>query len=131
MKIQILEHTGDARGWLYQLQQESHEFIGEIREMHMASIKPGSIRGNHLHLRKKEMLVMMVEDTCQLYWKLPEKLEPKIETFNKGTIVIEIEPGTAHAIYNNGQKDLIINSYSDTPYSPETDDTEPIILIKP
>ncbi len=61
MKIQITElsNRGDARGFSFTAPAEALAFVGRMADVHLASTRPGAVRGNHYHLRRREAIVVL------------------------------------------------------------------------
>src|ERR1035437_3776607 len=60
-RIQITElsNSGDARGFSFTAPVEALAFVGRMADVHLASTKPGAVRGNHYHLRRREAIVVL------------------------------------------------------------------------
>jgi dTDP-4-dehydrorhamnose 3,5-epimerase-like enzyme len=60
-KVQItqLNNNGDARGFSFMAPAEALAFVGRMADVHLASMKPGAVRGNHYHLRRREAIVVL------------------------------------------------------------------------
>jgi predicted RNase H-like nuclease len=85
------------------------------------ALRPGAIRGNYAHRTEREIVVVLYSDRWTLF---AESEEPR--TFNDaGAVRIEIDPGSAYAIRNDGGADLHLF------ISGRTDDLEPRMLVEP
>ena len=70
MKIQIstLDNTGDARGLAFTAPSHALDFVGRIADIHFASVSPGTVRGNHYHLHKRQALILFPGAAWSLHW---------------------------------------------------------------
>ena len=66
-KAKELEIHSDQRGWLVEMLKKN-ELRDEIKQIYVATIKPGCIRGNHYHLRRTEWFFIS-EGEIKLYLK--------------------------------------------------------------
>jgi oxalate decarboxylase/phosphoglucose isomerase-like protein (cupin superfamily) len=121
MKIQISElgNRGDVRGFSFTTPPEALDFVGEIRDMHLASTLPGAVRGNHYHLRRREAIVMLPGTTWSLHWHEGEGMATEKHSFDgSSAVLILISPGTSHAVRNEGSTPLWFVACSSEPHDP-------------
>ena len=99
-----------------------------ISECHVATVRPGAIRGNHFHTRRREVLVVMYADRWTLLWDEGEGTPMQSRAYEgSGAIVMEVDPLCAHAVRNDGARDLHLVSLGDT----RETDTFPRRLAEP
>ena len=108
-----LTNGGDSRGDSFNLPPRAFQFIGDIKEEHIATIEPDAIRGNHYHVGRKEFIIVLFQDSWIFAWDqgkgtIPDK---KIFTGN-GAVLIEIDSENSHAIKNIGNQKLTIIAVS-------------------
>lgn len=127
LKRYSLKKSSDERGWLI---QSEHKEISESMKYFLVSFsKPGAIRGNHYHKRKREWFSIL-QGKVELYLY-------DLKTKEKGTYIIssekmefvEMEPNVAHAIKNIGKQELIFFEVIDEPFDPQDPDTYPYKII--
>lgn len=112
-----LDNGGDTRGSSFVPPPECLEFIGTIRDMHIATILPGAVRGNHYHQQHREVIVVVHADHWSFHWDLGPDSEIHRERFSgAGAVMIEIAPLASHAIRNDGAAELYIVGFSDAPF---------------
>jgi len=102
-KIQELEIHSDQRGWFMEMHRAS-KINQEIKQVSVASIKPGQIRGNHYHLGKTEWFVV-IGGKAEFYLEDPktkEKIRFKLNP--KKPKVVTVFPKIAHAVKNTDNK---------------------------
>jgi oxalate decarboxylase/phosphoglucose isomerase-like protein (cupin superfamily) len=120
-KIQITELTnsGDMRGFSFTAPTDSLAFVGRMSDVHLASTKPGSVRGNHYHLRRREAIVVLPGTKWSLHWDEGEN-EPAQHRGFDGTlaVLVLVSPGASHAVRNDGERDLWLAAISSETYDP-------------
>jgi predicted RNase H-like nuclease len=124
VRVAPLVPRTDARGSSFDV----HLPFGNLAECHVATIRPGAIRGNHFHLQRHEVLVVMYSDRWTLLWDEGEGTPVQSRAYDgSGAVVLEASPRTAHAVRNDGARDLHIVSLGDT----RETDTFPRRLAEP
>lgn len=120
-KIQIIEllNSGDARGPSFSTPAEALAFVGDLGDVHVVSARPGAIRGNHLHLRRREALLVLPGANWSLHWNERESLRPEHRDFDgSSAMLVLVPPGAAHAVRNDGDRDLWRMVISSGAYDP-------------
>jgi oxalate decarboxylase/phosphoglucose isomerase-like protein (cupin superfamily) len=123
MKIQIseLDNHGDGRGFSFSPPPEALDFLGSIADMHLASTAPGAVRGNHYHLHKQEVIIVLPGSEWSLHWDEGKGTATQHRTFNGRTAVLaRISPGCSHAVRNDGASLLWLVACSSEAYDPAT-----------
>lgn len=119
--------SDDERGVSVNFTAESSDFLGEIKDIHYASILPGKVRGNHYHIDRKEIILVDFTDE----WVLASQTSQSSVTTRKfsgvGLALIKVESMVTHAIKNTGQRHLTIVAICNTPFRPE--ETIPNIIL--
>ena len=93
--------------------------LGQIRDIYIAPVAPGAIRGNHFHLRRKEALIILYETEWVLYWDEGENTPTcQIRFLGAGARVILVEPGSSHAVRNTGTRELLLLGLFSESYDP-------------
>lgn len=119
-----LAGNGDERGCSYSIPQRALDYIGRVKDVHLASIGPGKIRGNHYHTGRKEFIVILYENQWVFAWETADETAGQQKHFDgRGCVLTEIESGVVHAIKNTGKTPLYIMAFSPTRYDPEHSDT--------
>jgi oxalate decarboxylase/phosphoglucose isomerase-like protein (cupin superfamily) len=107
--IQIFElpNREDARGLSFAAPAEALAFVGHLGDVHFASTKPGSVRGNHYHLRRKEASIVLPGCKWSLHWAEGPDAEVESREFaGSAAVLVLIEPQTPHAMRNDGEGEL-------------------------
>ena len=68
IEIINLKDYGDIRGALFSVSEVDIGFLDKIQNIHFGKIRPNSIRGNHFHDQKKEILIIAHSDIWTLAW---------------------------------------------------------------
>ncbi|HLI85854.1 MAG TPA: hypothetical protein VKV17_18215 [Bryobacteraceae bacterium] len=66
-EIKRLADRGDMRGSSYTPGHNWHAFLDTIADLHVATVLPGKIRGNHFHQRKREIILIVHTDRWSFY----------------------------------------------------------------
>lgn len=130
-RVQILDlnDTGDHRGSSFTIPTFAIEFVGTVRDLHLAAILPGAIRGNHYHLRRMEAIVVYYHSAWTFHWDegtptpAPDPTLPVLPVHRRdfsgtGAVVILITPGCSHAVENCGTQPVTILGISSEAYDP-------------
>jgi predicted RNase H-like nuclease len=121
VRIHELSARSDPRGESYSLPLP----FTSIAECHIATIRPASIRGNHFHTQRRELLTVLHADRWTLFWDEGEGTEVQSRAFEgTGAVLIDADPLCAHAVRNDGATDLQLLSLGDT----ATTDTLPRVV---
>ncbi|HEY1679291.1 MAG TPA: hypothetical protein VGG04_16360 [Candidatus Sulfotelmatobacter sp.] len=119
IQIQELSNRGDARGFSFTAPAEALAFVGRMSDVHLASTKPGSVRGNHYHLRRREAIVVLPGTKWSLHWDDGEGLPPQHHQFDGSVaVLVLVSPGASHAVRNDGDRELWLTAISSESYDP-------------
>ena len=127
--ITPLTDRGDARGGSWSVPVSWEEFLPAVRDLHVTTVLPGHARGNHYHLRRREVIVILHSDSWTLFWDEGEGTPIGRRTFGgRGAVLLLVEPGAAHAVVNTGTSTLQTLGLTGEPYSAADPDTHPRLL---
>lgn len=130
IRIRALMNRGDVRGNSFNIPEETFRFIRNMNDVHIASVAPGCIRGNHYHVERKEFIVVLYSGSWSLGWDSGKGTNARTENFEgEGAALVEIEPDISHAIKNTGKNELIIIAVSSVRYDPSKPDTVKRVVI--
>lgn len=129
MRFVELDDLGDERGSVYSLPAEALDALSDVRNVHVTTLKPGYVRGNHVHSRQREVILIMGPGAWEFHY-VPEPGGPAgVKAFSGAvTVAVEVEPEVAHAIKNVGERDITILSCTDLAYDPAAPDVTEHIL---
>jgi dTDP-4-dehydrorhamnose 3,5-epimerase-like enzyme len=121
--VELAQHSDDGRGFSFSLPAVCREQLGRIGDMHLASIEPGHVRGDHFHVERREVLVVFPHDAWSLHWDGGEGTPAAHRDFTDvAAIAVIISPHTAHAIRNDGTHAMTMISMTDGEYDPDRPD---------
>jgi oxalate decarboxylase/phosphoglucose isomerase-like protein (cupin superfamily) len=118
--VEHLPGTVEERGLSVSVLGEYLRAIGPVKDVHIAAIRPGAVRGNHFHTRKQEIIAVAYQDRWSLHWDRGADGERRSRDFEgAGGVVVRLPLGWSHAIRNDGAVDLWIVALSDRAYDPD------------
>ncbi|MFH1181018.1 MAG: WxcM-like domain-containing protein [bacterium] len=101
-KIKKLKVHLDDRGWLVEL-LKADQIEKPVKQIHISSINPGYVRGNHYHLKRMEWFFVIAGETELGLEDIKTKKKVRFKLSSKNPRVITIFPRVAHAVKNIGQ----------------------------
>lgn len=118
-RIVVLDDIGaDERGESFSVPLQYLEFLGAPKDVHIASIRHGHVRGNHYHVERHELILVLPHDVWSLHWDVGADTDICTRTFQgAGAVAIAVPPHSAHAIRNDGRAPLWLIAASDFHYS--------------
>ncbi|MGA1986812.1 MAG: hypothetical protein ABSG72_11130 [Candidatus Sulfotelmatobacter sp.] len=120
-KIRITElNSGlDPRGFSFTVPAEALAFVGRMADVHLASTKPGSVRGNHYHLRRRTAIVVLPGVKWSFHWDEGEGSATEHREFDGArAVLVLISTGASHAVRNDGDDTLWLVAISSETYDP-------------
>ncbi len=104
----VLEKRTDERGWVIDplVPSPRGERLGHV---HLASLEPGAIRGNHVHSGVAEY-VLVWGGRAEIAWEEDGRVARE-EVSGDTLVVFEIAPGIAHAVTNVGATTAYLIAY--------------------
>jgi dTDP-4-dehydrorhamnose 3,5-epimerase-like enzyme len=128
IKISELPNSGDMRGFSFTAPSEALAFVGRMSDVHLASTKPGSVRGNHYHLRRREAIVILPGSKWSFHWDEGDGTSAQHREFDGGlALLILVSPGASHAVRNDGAQDLWLAAISSETYDPAESVTRKVV----
>lgn len=122
-------HNRDARGWNIHPIDYALLEAGGVDNIHIVSMEPGAIRGNHLHRRQTEY-VFIIGGPCLVAAKNPETGEEfSIVVEQDDLHIFRASPGVAHAFKNVSGHTVYALCHSDLRFDPGNVDMEPFAVI--
>jgi dTDP-4-dehydrorhamnose 3,5-epimerase-like enzyme len=118
LDFRFLSDSTDERGQSVSLTSDELAVLGEVRDVHIACIEPGSIRGNHYHLFRRELITVVYDGDFSVHWDTGEGTQRRSRNFSgSGGISFAPPLGWAHAVRNDGASVIWIFVASDKPYN--------------
>ena len=121
MKVQIseLSNSVDVRGLSFTAPAEALAFVGRMADMHLASIRPNAVRGNHYHVKRREAIVVLPGSRWSLHWDEGTGTPTQHRAFDGGcAVLVLVAPGASHAVRNDGAEPLWLVAISSEAYDP-------------
>jgi oxalate decarboxylase/phosphoglucose isomerase-like protein (cupin superfamily) len=118
-KIQFiaLPNHGDARGFSVTVPAEALKFLVRVADVHLASIKPGTVRGNHYHKKGRMCILVLPGTKWSFHWDESQGAEPQHRAFDGGAaVLILIAVGSSHAVRNDDEAQLWMATISSEKY---------------
>src|SRR5262249_11919236 len=128
LQFQELSNSGDARGFSFTAPSEALAFVGRMSDVHLASTKPGAVRGNHYHLRRREAIVVLPGTKWSLHWDEGEGSPQQHRQFDGSVaVLVLVSPGASHAVRNDGDRELWLTAISSESYDPAESVTRKVV----
>ncbi|MHC4779473.1 MAG: polysaccharide biosynthesis C-terminal domain-containing protein [Planctomycetota bacterium] len=114
----------DARGWFVEPLVSIAKQEADIGNLHMVSLKPGAVRGNHYHEKSTEWL-MSFGGPAKLVWRELGGEGRQIEIVEgPDPVLFEIPARTEHAIQNASNTDIYLLCFRDSGEDDRVDVTD-------
>jgi hypothetical protein len=121
--IQDLPDSTDERGASFSIPEDILRHLEAIRDVHISVARPGSIRGNHYHARRAEIITVSYQDDWSLHWDTGAGTPARNRSFTgRGAVSIVIPVNWSHAVKNDGGRDLWLFNASDLAFDPAARD---------
>jgi dTDP-4-dehydrorhamnose 3,5-epimerase-like enzyme len=130
LRIESLTNHGDRRGVSFTIPATTLEFLDRVKDVHIATIEPGSVRGNHYHRERREFIFVMHASSWTFAWIVDDTVQSR-RFEGHGAAVIEVGEGVPHAIENTGSSPLTIMASTNKPFDPDSGETVPRTVIEP
>ncbi|MEQ8329486.1 MAG: hypothetical protein RH859_03390 [Longimicrobiales bacterium] len=115
---------GDARGWGLRPLEAAGVAPERLAEMHVVSVEPGAVRGNHRHPATTEWMLVFGAP-ADVASRTPDG-PVEVERVDGGApALLEFGPGVAHAVRGCGPGVTYLVCWADG--TPETDRVEPLL----
>ncbi|MDK9699365.1 MAG: hypothetical protein OEM52_04335 [bacterium] len=114
------------RGWLAQLYPLLQEHLGNVCDIHVVTLEPGVIRGNHFHLEADEAF-FLVTGTAKMAWK--EAGNCVVCETKAGEELVFYGRGTPHAIQNLTSSTIVGIAFSNRMFDESNPDRHLEILL--
>lgn len=126
--ITVEADAGDPRGLAHSVSPKALADLGGVADVHLMTVVPGAVRGNHAHARKWEILSALHTDEWELHWCEPGGT-PQHRTFSgRGSVTVMVPPLVAHAVRNTGAAVLTLTALSPVAYDVDDPDNIPASL---
>ncbi|MCB9489478.1 MAG: WxcM-like domain-containing protein [Deltaproteobacteria bacterium] len=100
-----------------------------IENMHIVDMRPGSVRGNHVHHRQREAMYISGGAFRLRLRDLDKDETQDVVHDSSAPVFVAIDPGCAHAVENIGKETIKLVCLADRPFDPTNPDTIAVPLI--
>ena len=125
MEIFELADTGDARGSSFGPPPGLFAERFPLADVHLTTVVPGAVRGNHFHLERHELITVMSAGPWSLHWDDGDGTPVRTRDFGAGAVLIRVPLGASHAVRNDGTTPLQVIGMTDGPFDPRRPDAHP------
>ena len=130
MNVQIIKTVSatDERG--FTAVPISDERLKSIYNVHIVSLKPGSVRGNHYHEHQTEYICVL-GGPCKLV-AVDSESDEKMELVFDGEScpLIIVPPRVTHALKNVGEETAYLFCYADKAIDPKKRDVVKSVILE-
>lgn len=116
----------DVRGWVVEPVQEGH--LSNMRNAHVVWTLPGHVRGNHVHHKTTETLVVV--GPALVCWEEDGMRQDRHVPEGRAWRFV-FPPGVPHAIQNTGSSPIVMIAFTDQLHDPVHPDTQRHVLLHP
>jgi len=115
---EVLNH-GDRRGFSFTVPAEALAFLGGVGDVHLSSVLPSAVRGNHYHTLRREVILVNYHTEWSFHWDEGEGSPAQHRQFaGTGAVLVLLEPGASHAVRNDGNGSQVLAAVLSAPYDP-------------
>jgi dTDP-4-dehydrorhamnose 3,5-epimerase-like enzyme len=125
VKIVRIKARQDARGKVFVPIPAALLGTGAITGIHIATMRPGAVRGNHRHTRQTERICF--SGRIRLVVQDSTGATEQFDFSENECVRVTVVPGIAHAYINRGAIDTFLVCAGDT--APGVDRQEPVLLV--
>jgi len=130
LKVSVYRGTADARGQSFSLAGALRGVFDAVKDCHVGSINPGAVRGNHYHSQRTEVILVVFFAGCSIHWRDDSGVVHSTSLAGQGVAVVEVGPGCAHAVRNDGDQKLFIVSLTDGSFDASSGETVRSVVIE-
>lgn len=126
MKLNItkLVVKKDSRGWLAEILRPEDVGKKKFGLVLVTTARPGQIKGNHYHKKKKEWYCVVRGRGLLRIWGRQKTNESKeLEIGERNMVVVEIPTGYFHSIKALGNQEMYLLAYVSKAFDPSDPDT--------
>ncbi|MCX6357885.1 MAG: hypothetical protein NT045_08455 [Candidatus Aureabacteria bacterium] len=125
LKIERIKMHQDARGKVFEPLTPRMLSIGKLKNVHVATLKPAVVRGNHRHTKATEHIIFSGQFRLLVQDRTGHQEQYE---FHDGECVrLTFAPGIAHALLNIGDADTFIACFVDMSSARDVKERVPLI----
>lgn len=126
-KVKKLKPHTEKRGWLVEL-LKAQQLEKPVKQIHVASIKPGCVRGNHYHFKMMEWAFVFGGKSELILQNVETKEKVRFRLSSENPQVITIFPYVAHTVRNIGKEMVYLVSAQSEIYNHKKPDAVPWVI---
>jgi len=114
----------DARGWGLRPLEAAGVDVTRLGDVHVVSIAPGAVRGNHRHPNVTEWMLLFGAPFT-LAWREEGGAARSVSLPGDEPFLAEIPPGVVHTVRGDGPGSAFLVAWADG--TPETEWVDPLL----
>ncbi|MDP8221925.1 MAG: cupin domain-containing protein [Candidatus Lernaella stagnicola] len=126
-RLTAVETSRDQRGWVSNLLDFLPLPAEALRNVHLVEMQPGSVRGNHVHKKQREWIILCGGPLRVVVTVGDDRFETVLA--GDAPMMLHIEPGAAHAVRNEGAARAFLVAITDQLYDFENPDVQRVRLL--
>lgn len=127
-RIDLTERSwADERGWGLRPLEAAGVSPERLGDVHVVSMTPGAVRGNHAHPRGTEWILLCGGPVRMAWRHAGEASTVTDEVPGDAPVLFEIPPGTAHAIRNTSGHMVHLVAWNDEAEPPTVPADPPLL----
>jgi dTDP-4-dehydrorhamnose 3,5-epimerase-like enzyme len=126
VRIEPIDPHSDARGVVFE--PLTGTALAGQRNVHVVITEPGAVRGNHVHRRATETLV--VRGPARVRYRFDGNVRD-VDVAAGEVMAFTFPPGVAHAIRAEGRQANVLVAFRDTTHDRAEPDVEAVALLEP
>lgn len=120
----------DVRGWVGNLPDFYPEFPDNLNHVHIVSMEPGAIRGNHYHRVQTEAVCVLGANIQVMAFKKDTGERHEQVTGDDTPSLFVISPNVTHAFFNPSNQAGHLVCFADQLFDPENPDVVTDIIFE-
>lgn len=130
-EILPLDEVGsDERGDSYVLPPRALAFLGRFEHVHVTTVRPGHVRGNHYHAGRREVILVLARDRWSAHWDRGGGTSVVHRDLSGGAFVLMVPPNMSHAIRNDGEHDVWLAAVTNERFDADNPDATTRIVAQ-
>jgi len=124
LSVTLLSVDQDCRGNSFSIPSAWRDFLVMPMDLHITTIRPSAVRGNHFHSKRREVLIVIHSSCWCLYWDTGSGTKQQAREFSgSGAVLLQITQDCSHALLNSGMEDLLVVGMTNRPFDENDPDS--------
>lgn len=126
--VEVIPVIEDDRGGeMYEPVASDDLIAGRVKNIHVVTMNPGRVRGNHFHLEQTESLCF---GAGVVLYTLEEGDRRRYRFGDVKRVIVRVPPGVPHAIVNEGKRVEYVVCSSDVLHDPQKPDRVKKVVVQ-